>query len=814
MIETAITPLADGREHPLDVSPRCLFGYWRLFLFAYLIAPSSAIAAERLVDRPPFDQVQLDEANHHAALQVTPLDLPNRKMPSQPKGNLTVELLSRPGESFEVPWENIESIHFYEQALLEEAQRLTTAGKYDEAFDYYAKLAANYPSYPGVNDAVNDYLRRNALSLYQAQNLDRALAVLASLYDRAPNSQGLASAVDAVCGRVIDQHLREQDYAAARAVLDMWRNQFRKLNSPTIAAWEQRFSTAAQREIVEGRKLMADGQYVAARKRIGKARDIWPDSPEARDLLAEIQRRNPSISVGVFEASPLHAVRRLDDWASLRASRLTQPTLSELLDFSSEGGIYGSPYGKWVPDDSGLRLSLKLNLTTTTDAGRRPTADVLARFLLGMADAGRPEYRADFASRFAGVSVEGNEWIHIDWSRPHVRPEALLQVAIVSPDTEQAPTGDSKLSSPATWAVSQYSSVTGEAGSMTFSAIPQATGKEPPSTGNSPLPTTSVPLPTIVEQVMPDDDAAVAALLHGEIDVLDRVPPWQLERVRAAQGIHVGPYRLPTVHVLVPNMKRPLIASREFRRALCYGIQRDRVVQEVLLGGTKVPGFDVLSGPFPTGLSVSDPLRYAYNNQLVPRPFEPRLAAVLANVGWSEAQDPDHKGNVESKDMPELVLAYPADPVARVACQTIKLQLSRAQIPVRLVEFTADELQQGKVDCDLRYAELAVWEPVVDARTLLGPSGLADDVANSYLPAALRQLDEATNWKDVRAKLSEIHEIANHDLPLIPLWQTVNYFAYRTDVRGIGDSPVALYQNVEHWELASDGAAAAHDAKP
>ena len=147
------------------------------------------------------------------------------------------------------------------------------------------------------------------------------------------------------------------------------------------------------------------------------------------------------------------------------------------------------------------------------------------------------------------------------------------------------------------------------------------------------------------------------------------------------------------------------------------------------------------------------------------------------------------------------MLAHPTDPVARVACETIQLQLARAGIPIKLVEFTADELLAGKVDYDLRYAELAVWEPVADARALVGPGGLAGDVGSPYLAAALRQLDDATNWKDVRAKLSEIHDIAHHDLPLIPLWQTVNYFAYRTDVRGIGDSPITLYQNVDQWRI-------------
>ena len=74
-------------------------------------------------------------------------------------------------------------------------------------------------------------------------------------------------------------------------------------------------------------------------------------------------------------------------------------------------------------------------------------------------------------------------------------------------------------------------------------------------------------------------------------------------------------------------MSRPLLAKREFRRAICFGIDRKWIVERVLLGGAKLPGFDVLSGPFPTGLSLGDPIRYGYNSQIEPRPFEPRLAA-------------------------------------------------------------------------------------------------------------------------------------------------------------------------------------------
>jgi ABC-type transport system substrate-binding protein len=403
-----------------------------------------------------------------------------------------------------------------------------------------------------------------------------------------------------------------------------------------------------------------------------------------------------------------------------------------------------------------------------------------------MADPGDPNYLAEFASLLAAVTVDDNR-VDMDLSRPHVRPDALLQVP-PPPGEPGANAPDQAESGPP-----RFTLTDAQPNRRVFAAVAQSDN------------VSRAGFPVVVELTMPDDELAVAALIAGNIDVLDRLPPWQVDRLRATSGVRVGTYRLPTVHVLVPNPKRPLLATREFRRALCYGLQREWIVQRVLLGGTSRPGFDVLSGPFPAGVSLSDPIRYAYNSQLTPRPFEPRLAAILATVGWSHVAGRAGDESAVLAQIPELVLAHPADPVARLACQSIQSQLARLGIQVKLREYEDDDLLAGRVDCDLRYAELAMWEPVVDARRLLGADGLAGSGASSYLLAALRQLDDATNWRDVRARLSEIHEIASHDLPVIPLWQTVNYFAYRTSVAGIGDSPVTLYQNVDHWDLSGTG---------
>ncbi len=763
-----------------------------------LAADPKPAAVEKLLDRTPFDQIVLNQAAGGSTLEVLPLNLPQRPLAVVPAtGSLKVRLLKRPTEEFEVNWANVAAVRVFEQVLLDEAQRLTAAGKFDEAYDYYARLGVEFPSLAGLNDSICNYLRLNALALYQAKQHDRALALLLTLYQRNAAYPGLPSAVEAVAGEVIQRYLRDGNYTAARRVLDLWQNQFKNVAPQSAAAWQQRFESAAGRQVAEANQLVGRRDYIGARKAVGRALAIWPNLNTAEEIRARIEREFPFVTVGVFETSPRQPVRRIDDWAAIRTSALTERLLAEENDFGSEGGTYESPYGEWDLDESGRELTLKLNPKQT--AGD-PTSDALARYLLSMAAPGSPAFRGDFAALLESVSIQPGNTVVLHLKRVHVRPESLLQVALPIAASVAGP-----------YTIADYA-----ADQVVFAAADVAGVK-------------SVGPQAIVEQTMPNDEAAVAALVAGEIDVLDRVPPWQLSRLRAAQDIRVESYKLPTVHVLIPNLAKPLLAKREFRRALCFGIDRKWIVDRVLLGGGSLPGFEAVSGPFPSGTSLNDPIRYAYNNQVLPRPFEPRLAAILATVAWNSVQNPPDKNKPKSTDkddgatkkqeneplntnLPELILAHPSDPLARVACQSIQAQLVREGIPIKLREFTADELLAGKVDCDLRYAELAVWEPIADARLILGPHGLAGDLQSPYLEAALRDLDTATNWKDVRARLAELHEIASHELPVIPLWQTVNFYAYRTSVRGIGGSPVTLYQNVKRWSPAPRANVARADA--
>jgi len=339
--------------------------------------------------------------------------------------------------------------------------------------------------------------------------------------------------------------------------------------------------------------------------------------------------------------------------------------------------------------------------------------------------------------------------------------------------------------------------------------------------------------PSVIEQIYTSEEEALTALVRGDVDVLQRIAPWQVDRLRRSDGIVVGSYRLPTIHTLVPNYSKPLLRRREFRRALCYGIDRQRIVKDILLGGRNLAGFQVLSGPLPAGVSLSDPLGYAYNRSIKPRPYEPRLAAVLAAVARttlakstlakstltksikqsapsseSDANNEQRAGEEETSTatVKPLVLAHPPDAIARTTCQTIKMQLDAIGIPVELVELSPYlNADAEMVDYDLMYVEFPLWEPLVDLRRLLGPAGRVGSCSPA-MSLALTSVDESRNWKEARTRLQHAHEVAFYDLPVVPLWQTANFFARRETLQGVSTSPVLLYQNVANWKTSLLGA--------
>ena len=480
---------------------------------------------------------------------------------------------------------------------MEEAERLTAAGKFDEAYDYFARLHAN-----------------SRLSLASKMRFASTCGGTRSHSIRRNSTTGRwracsrstrKSAIRWPAGCGGSRGRRDHPALSAR-----WELRGRPPRTRSVADTIQErgggagrqlaatFETAAGRQVA--RRVIgepASNTSLPARQRAAHGHLAEPRFGHGRN--GADRREFPFVTVGVLEASPRKPVRRIDNWASLRTSRAHPRRLAEEVDFGSEGGVYArrSANGRSMRAAASLRSDMHGG--RRTDA-RRPRAahpvdghagqPVLSR-RLRLA----PRRRFDLAA----------ERVALHFERVHVRPESMLQVA-------RRRTARDRPGRPV------YS--------RRFRARPGGV-----LAGEVALLKNARPGPqAIVEQTMSSDDAAVTALA-GDVDVLDRVPPWHLDRLRAVQDIRVESYKLPTVHVLIPNLKRPLLAKREFRRGLCFGIDRKWIVERVLLGGGTLQGFEAISGPFPAGVSLNDPIRYGYNNQLA--------AAVRAAAGG----DPGHR---------------------------------------------------------------------------------------------------------------------------------------------------------------------------
>jgi ABC-type transport system substrate-binding protein len=479
---------------------------------------------------------------------------------------------------------------------------------------------------------------------------------------------------------------------------------------------------------------------------------------------------------------------------------LTQPKLVDIVGFGAEGGVYASRFGQITNSESGLETMLQLS-PEALQRGITPDAAALA--LIEAASLHDANGRADLAGVLDDVQIAAGSEVRIAWRRPHLHPEAFLRLPLRQLTTSDRGAG--------LW----FDRLPGEADAVVFRYARAASPEAAPGAPRF-----------VVERLFADDSAALDALLRGEIDAVDRVPPWQLERIEQAPDVVVAQFALPTVHVLIPNRDHSLLNMREFRRAMCYGTDRAGIVDDILLGGQPREGFVPLSGPFPAGVSLNDPAGYGYNSDLAPRPYEPRLAALLAGVARTtlakreveerkargeDVPPPDPTKDESLPPLEPLVLAHPADPLARVACQSLKLQLEGIGIPITLVELPADD-PEATAAYDLLYAELAVWEPLTEARRLLGAEGVAGR-ASALMTAALDELDRSENWNDARSRLRAIHRIAHYDLPLIPLWQTVNSFAYRSWLSGVGERPLTLYQNMQDWRKDFDERQARNDRR-
>ncbi len=757
-----------------------------------------------LLEREPFDRITLDAENKNFKADIqTITTVPRPRIPDAArKGKLQFRFLNDDAYLYDVEWAHLAKVELFENMLFAESQRLVAEAKtfdaktqfvkveglLDSAYRYLSRIKVEYPRYPGLETAIDRFLFQDAGTLYSAGKFAESLSVMEQLYERNPgyNDGKLPIAMGRLVDEIVPDYVRKKDYRSARIVLDRLAEKYGQSQPTTINKWRKGLDSLAGRKLTTAKTMLDLKKYRDSIESIRQALDISPTVPGGKQLEQILATTYPQIVVGITQPALSNDSGRIDNWAARRTGRLVERTLIEFLGAESEGGEYEFPGGLIERSPDGRTMTFRMKQPNDDESTPISNGYDLSRRLLELASPRSPEYREAWGGLVTGITVEDVLKVDVTLRRSHVLPQALLRVPMIaSPENGKDPdsgTGSFRID-------------THDANETRF----MLKGFTPGSR-----------LAELIERKFDDATGAINALKRGQIDVIDRLFPSDAVRLQEKlprdSEFAVQKYALPTVHVLIPKSDHPYLANRNFRRALVFGIDRAKILNEELLGSADVPGCRIISGPFPAGLDENDPLGYAYDHSLEPRAWRPRLAKLLTIIAEKEMTTKAELLEEDPPTLTPLLIAHPATEVARIACEAIKTHLGIIGIEIKTKELAPGETTDSDDDCDLLYTEIAIWEPVADARRLLGNRGVAAS-DSPYVKQALRRLDSSENWGDVRDQLVALHHAANAEISVVPLWQTVDFFVYNKRLRNIGEQPVWLYQNIDQWRLSAPAGA-------
>lgn len=802
-------------------------------LLIVLLSAGPLRAAEPLYLHEPFDRITLNEQNDNAVLVVRPMDLPDRKLPQEPASTDTLKfrLLDAPQKLYELQWQHIAKVELFETMLLDEAKGLVAKGQFGAAYDSFRVLRTRYPKLPGLEAAYEACLLAEALQAQRDGKYDKALTSLLALRDRRSKVPELPAALSATVEKLVEKHVADEDYTGARRLLE------------ELAGWDPeqtlgpkyqaQFQKQAAELVQQGKKAVGANDYRQADQAVRRAQQIWPESAGLKELASQVHAKYPRLVVGVSVPAERPDPNSLTDWAARRAGRIVARPLVLYAGPGAQGGNYSSPVGQIEVDKSLRRVEVRLRNDVRWSKGDGLlTGFDAARALVARCDPTEPGYLPGWSDLLQQVRVYDIWRVEVGLQHACPRPEAFL-ASVLRPYTDPA-----LLSEPGVGCGPYVFDRRGE--EVTYLANDRHPGK--PGRPRE-----------IAEVCLSKPGTALAALTRGQIQAIDRLCPWELGAAKGLKQVSVQAYAVPTVHCLLPNLKRTLPGDRRFRRAVVYGIDRSAILGRLTAGQT-VPGCAILSGPFPAARG-GESFGYASDEAIAPRPYDPRLALALAaqavpaaatvtasqttpTASGAADSAPPASGPPESAAKPDetaagtkpapsaepakdqespkagpppkapepvvpLVLGHPAEPVARRACGLIRQHLALAGIQVTLRELKPGEEAAAFDQVDFLYAELLLWEPLVDARRLLGSDGLLGQ-SSPPLDLALRQLERATQWNQACAALRQIHRLVHEEAAVIPLWQLTEHRAVHDSLQGLPSAPVSMYDEVQQWQIQSN----------
>jgi len=777
-------------------------------------------AGTNLLGSEPFDRITLIDGTTLVVEPVSPRPLPPKETPQpQPRGpaiplggnvglpgepsrvepadarkdeapgpgvEITVHLAREAAtgrgdtRDFRIKRAHIQNIEYFEDLLLAEGQRLAKARDFTKAFEYYLRVRQRDANWPTLAERVDELLFLEGREALIDGDPARGLRLLRELYSRKPDYPGLLDQfANAYAGRItraVDLGL----FAEGRRLLHELEQVARDL--PRTRELRSKFVDLAKARAArvgsDSTPERLDAQVEALR--------IWPHLEEVRREYERNFQAEPTLDVAVTDV-PQPVGPWVRSPADARVSRLLYlPVFSREPTDTQEPPPPDQLAEALESSDLGRRLVIRVRPDVAwSDGSREVSAADLARCLIDRCDPRNASvYQARWAELLEKVQPIDERQVEVRLNRPLLKPSAWLDGPVgpahagydgrVSSSPEQRQLVGS----------GPFVCESSDADRLVLRSRAEGASSGEPGKVRR------------VREVRFDRPAgASSAFLRGDAALLAHVPPADRARLAAMPDIRVGRYQRPAVHVLALDGRSEMLRNRMLRRALSYAVDRPGLLADVVLKQAAADGDAPADGVFPKGDRSDAPGVAALGH-------DPILAVALASLAKGEMKADAIKLKLEYPPLPEV-----APVVKRLveAFALARIQVEPIEVPESRLE---SELRAGR-RFDMAYRVLRCDEPVLEAGPMICPGYDAppssDALASAASPRILQlllQLERAADWPTANGLAVEIDRELRDELPVIPLWQVAEHYAWRSRLKGPSPTADRLYQGIETWEIA------------
>ncbi|SHF12247.1 peptide/nickel transport system substrate-binding protein [Thermoanaerobacter uzonensis DSM 18761] len=294
---------------------------------------------------------------------------------------------------------------------------------------------------------------------------------------------------------------------------------------------------------------------------------------------------------------------------------------------------------------------------------------------------------------------------------------------------------------------------------------------------------------SIVFKIVPNENAMITSFQSKEADFtfLNDID-W--DKYKELSNVNIYKYVMQDYVFMAPNYQNPALKDSNVRKAMCYGIDVDKILKEVY---------------FSHGLKSCIPVRpdsWLYSNKIVSHSYDIKEAnKILEESGWNLVKGIRSNGTYQLKfDL----LVNANNPYLIKVAQIIKNNLKDVGIEINIVPKDWDNLlssvYSGKFDLALMEWNLSYNQ---DMSTMFMTKGKDNFMgySNSKVDEIYSRIFYDSQENSLKTDYQALEEVFLEEQPIIGLFYIEGAVMAYDNVKVVGPTGFNVFNNIEKWYI-------------